>query len=694
LVYELIEGVSLGHEMQSGSLDLNHALDLLSDVAEALDALHAVGLLHRDVKPENVMIEPSGRARLIDLGLLRPDSQGQTLTATGMLLGTPEYMAPESFSDTKGDPAQDRYAFGCLAYHLLAGRPPFVGDLHQVLRGHLKEPVPRLPGGLLERHPGYQGIMESILAKQAQVRPKSCLAVVEALRGGSETATFPSRGAPTVLLPEGGTVATPGVTARILRSRRFRHLAATLGILGFFGALLWNGPSSTSPPQAPGPEVTPPVGTGTVLSSVEAARKLREDLVAEYRALGDIWVDSEGRILGEEEDLAKVGAQNLLEPDPALCDIRRRLLPVLAQCMEILQQGGPPENLSLDYRNELMRMDSWLLKQGHERIFHPVLEARPNPVPTAYPDAILEAARIEDVEEMLRNQGQMRGWQRTSFEAATEAIGGYKKMEEEFNEDPEGFLGEDFRPVLDRARGYSSRSSLWFILRNQGGILTYRIRIYRRIRIVGEKLRVALYAGLRSIEAEPETGELVSLLLRRVSRDLKGLQAIFLLPVEPGSQLLWRAKSPAAAMLLAANLNLQAGLRLHWKLPRRELLEVEEKVLGRALGGEGRGFPERERLCMAWEWLTELLLRKKKYAQVADLYRKWWSVLKVEGYLGLALTLEKLVEASLRNGAELGLSQEERRTLADRMQARVKDLQKEEPTLYRRMLKALPRLRH
>ncbi len=125
---ELVEGSDLSEVLaRRGSLPLRRALGLLSDVLAALEFAHGHGILHRDVKPSNVFVLPSGRAKLGDFGLARADGATR-LTETGTALGTPEYMAPEQAEGEAGEPRTDVYAAGIVLWELLAGRPPFTAD--------------------------------------------------------------------------------------------------------------------------------------------------------------------------------------------------------------------------------------------------------------------------------------------------------------------------------------------------------------------------------------------------------------------------------------------------------------------------------------------------------------------------------------------------------------------------------------
>ena len=143
----LVEGESLrGRIGRSGALPVTEAIGVMRDVAKALAYAHEHGVVHRDIKPDNVMLA-GGSATVVDFGIAkaisasRTDAPGATLTQIGTSIGTPAYMAPEQAA---GDPATDHradlYAFGCMAYEALAGRPPFVATSpHKLMAAHMAE---------------------------------------------------------------------------------------------------------------------------------------------------------------------------------------------------------------------------------------------------------------------------------------------------------------------------------------------------------------------------------------------------------------------------------------------------------------------------------------------------------------------------------------------------------------------------
>ena len=112
---------------QRGLVPIKDAQDILQQIGAGLEAAHAAGVIHRDLKPSNVLVGERGAVKIIDFGLATT-LVGESLTATGAILGTPHYMAPEQVRGKSVDARTDIYALGALAYHLVCGRPPFAGD--------------------------------------------------------------------------------------------------------------------------------------------------------------------------------------------------------------------------------------------------------------------------------------------------------------------------------------------------------------------------------------------------------------------------------------------------------------------------------------------------------------------------------------------------------------------------------------
>jgi len=139
----LIEGEDLEHALAHGPMDPDRAVMIVEQIASALNAAHRVGLVHRDVKPSNILLAEEDFAYLIDFGIAR--GAGETkLTATGNVVGTWPYMAPERFTTGQSDTRSDIYALACVLYECLTSVRPFPGDsVEQQIAGHLTTPPPR-----------------------------------------------------------------------------------------------------------------------------------------------------------------------------------------------------------------------------------------------------------------------------------------------------------------------------------------------------------------------------------------------------------------------------------------------------------------------------------------------------------------------------------------------------------------------
>ncbi|MBL4844606.1 MAG: serine/threonine protein kinase [Planctomycetes bacterium] len=181
LVTELVSGRSLQERLQEGPLPPHEARSLLRCTADAIAALHAKGLIHRDLKPDNVLLREDGSPVLIDFGLARSLS-GSSLTQTGEILGTPSYMAPEQARDASSvDERCDVYALGALLFACLAGHPPFRGpSTLQTLDRVLNQP-PDYPPESKTWPSDLRALCARALAKDPSERPESAIAFGEGL---------------------------------------------------------------------------------------------------------------------------------------------------------------------------------------------------------------------------------------------------------------------------------------------------------------------------------------------------------------------------------------------------------------------------------------------------------------------------------------------------------------------------------
>ncbi len=144
LVMELVDGRPLSQLLAAGPLGPGRTLDLVTQVAAGLAAAHATGLVHRDIKPGNLLVSASGAVKITDFGIAYAAGSAP-LTRTGTVIGTPAYMAPERLAGVVAGPASDLYALGIVAYECLAGAVPFAGTALEVALAHQHQPLPPLP---------------------------------------------------------------------------------------------------------------------------------------------------------------------------------------------------------------------------------------------------------------------------------------------------------------------------------------------------------------------------------------------------------------------------------------------------------------------------------------------------------------------------------------------------------------------
>lgn len=189
----LIDGSDLGKVLVQGPVDPARAVRIIEQVADALDAAHAAGLVHRDVKPSNIVLARRDFVYLIDFGIAQLIG-GARITRTGGTRGTPAYMSPERFDTGEATPRSDIYALTCVLHECLTGRSPFAGDsLEQQIRGHLTSPPPK-PSQLRAEIPAaFDDVIAKGMAKDPDERFSTALdlaaAALAALAGAADPVT-------------------------------------------------------------------------------------------------------------------------------------------------------------------------------------------------------------------------------------------------------------------------------------------------------------------------------------------------------------------------------------------------------------------------------------------------------------------------------------------------------------------------
>jgi serine/threonine-protein kinase len=204
-VMPYVEGESLRLRLQQGPLEIAEALRLLRNVAAALGAAHQQGIVHRDIKPDNILVS-GGVAVVLDFGVSKAiaastEQPSANITGAGMVVGTPRYMAPEQVGgDPDVDHRADIYAFGILAYELLTGSPPFAGnDPVRLLRAHLADTAQPVNLRRPDAPPAISRMIMRCLEKDRALRPQSAHEVLELLDSVGTPSQLPASKATQVL---------------------------------------------------------------------------------------------------------------------------------------------------------------------------------------------------------------------------------------------------------------------------------------------------------------------------------------------------------------------------------------------------------------------------------------------------------------------------------------------------------------
>jgi serine/threonine protein kinase len=294
LVMELLPGPTLSALLgERGPLPLDEGVAYAAQAAAALAAAHEAGVVHRDIKPGNLMLDAAGQVRVLDFGVARLlEAGGTTLTGTGTVLGTAAYLSPEQAAGRPADARTDIYALGCVLMALLTGTPPFAADHPMgVVTQHLSAEPPRLDERRPDVPPALAVVVAATLAKNPDDRPQTAAAVHAALldiahgRPGEQRPAVAAATAATQVLPTaGGGAPTARTVGRAEAQgpgwRRPAVLAAaaaaavvlfavtimaltggdddpTTGATGGASKSATSAPTSTQPPTSAPPETTP-----------------------------------------------------------------------------------------------------------------------------------------------------------------------------------------------------------------------------------------------------------------------------------------------------------------------------------------------------------------------------------------------------------------------------------------------------
>jgi eukaryotic-like serine/threonine-protein kinase len=280
IVFEYIEGETLKERIHRlGRLPIDEAIAYAIEIGRALECAHAHKLVHRDVKPQNVLIDPDGRAKVTDFGIAR-SMEAQGLTATGRVLGTTDYVSPEQALGHEVTEQSDIYSLGIVLYEMLTGEVPFKADTQvAVAMKHVREPMPDAQRRRPEISATLAAVVERATTKETQNRYATVddmvhdleeVLAIEAARTGQATGE-----ATTVLRSLSGDTAD-------FAPQRLRHpkraLFLSFAVLALVGAVI--GYFATRTEQGPGPAATP---SAPGLTPV----KLSQDAADDYDPEGD-----------------------------------------------------------------------------------------------------------------------------------------------------------------------------------------------------------------------------------------------------------------------------------------------------------------------------------------------------------------------------------------------------------------------
>lgn len=229
LIMQYVDGPDLRKVIsENGTLALANAISIVSQIAHALDAAHDSRLVHRDVKPENVLVEAATeQAFLTDFGLARDLIEGGG-TVAGQFMGTPGYAAPEQIVGDLLSPAVDQYALGCVLFECLSGEPPFTGDTRErIMHRHLQDPPPSLWARRPDLPQALDAVITRAMAKDPGDRYPGCAAMIDAALAAIPAHQRPHIPPPAVWNPP-RVATTVGNTIALLRRPGRRARAAVL----------------------------------------------------------------------------------------------------------------------------------------------------------------------------------------------------------------------------------------------------------------------------------------------------------------------------------------------------------------------------------------------------------------------------------------------------------------------------------
>lgn len=332
---EYVEGGDLKHRIAKGN-STEDALELIKTIANCLDFAHKQGIIHRDVKPGNILFRVDGTPVLTDFGIAKHLDISADLTITGTTIGSPNYISPEQAQGRSVDGRVDIYSLGIILYEMLVGQRPYTGDsLVATMFKHINDPVPKLPA-VYRR---YQSLLERMLAKDPKRRFSSAGDVVEAIETLNESANITDR---------------IGVVSRYWQAIDWRRLSPNLAaikrrlglglsilLLVLGGTIIFSNLDESD--EAPSAKQDTKVGTVPVVSERSASIPEVEEFVVAPAP--------------KETSLSVEDPSKVEKPGLAIGKEIKRLLALAHDSLEAYRLTSPFETSALRYYNQVMALD-------------------------------------------------------------------------------------------------------------------------------------------------------------------------------------------------------------------------------------------------------------------------------------------------------------------------------------------------
>lgn len=671
LVYELVEGRPLPEVAGDGAVPLERALGWLAGMAAGLDALHAAGLLHRDLKPENVMVTAAGQVKLIDFGLARLEVAGSTVTAAGVVVGTPAFMAPELLSAQRATRASDLYSFAAMAYDLLVGRPPFDGPPDAVIEMLRRRSAP-LARSL---NPGLSGAVEAVLARALDRDPGArfpyAAALVLALQKAqteAPTEQTHTRVVAPAPVPRGR--ATPRRASR-RSSRRIlrRNVGAAAGLCLLASLAFAYRLQDRRPAPAPRPTEAPAPTRAVGPLGPEYPARVR----AELTDAAGLRIGDDGALLAVDSDRAGV---ELLSPDPARMPVILEHLPETARFHAWLRGGGDPLGLSAAVRVELREADERFRGQGLLPPFFPWVHLEP------VAQAVTPGPRLVEAVEHMGPALPDLAWTGWAGAAVVHAQALVEEVEDLRGQMRRNQLDEpEVQAYLDSAWG-SRHQNLGSVLNEVIGRPTLRPAVVLWTRAASERFAAVIYAVLRAIEAGGPEGEAATALGLGVLEEFGDLMVGPLVSHPPETFLGPRPRSVEAMLFHVRVLRELSQVLRRYEASDDALLRRSRQLLTECLAVGRPGDPSWAR-GKAFDQLFDMDQREQRWEDVAVTWRaavREWDTLEPRQRARLARNMVKvLVEVSPLHPergepVEISLTTAERRDALVKLSGVVSDL--------------------